>query len=261
MTELYTNTDFVKYLKEASKKNIRYWFGCVGYKCTDTLYEKKKKQYPTHYTSNRISQYKKDIAEKRICTDCIGLLKSYMWTKNPFEFLDSDRTNITVQNIYKANNMPDASANSYFTLAKKEGMDWGTIDTIPEIPGIAVTYSGHIGYYIGNGEVVEARGFNYGVVTTKLKNRPWKNWYKIPCLKYGKVSITLGSRTLKKGMKGDDVKELQQKLIQLGYNLGKYGADGDFGEKTDAAVRTFQQDNNLTIDGIVGKKTITKLIG
>ena len=262
MAELYTNIDFVNYLKKAAEKNIRYWYGCVGYKCSETLYEKKKKQYPTHYTSNRTDQYKKDIAANRACVDCIGLLKSYMWTKDPYAFLESDKTATTIQNVYKANNMPDASANSYFNTAKKEGMAWGTIDTIPEIIGLAVTFNGHIGYYIGNGKVVEARGFNYGVVTTNLKSRPWKNWYKIPCLNYGEVSkTTLGSRTLKKGMKGDDVKELQQKLIQLKYDLGKYGADGDFGAKTDAAVRAFQQNNQLTIDGIVGKKTIAKLIG
>jgi len=259
MAALYTNIDFVNYLKKAAEKNIRYWFGCVGYKCSETLYEKKKKQYPTHYTIAREQQYKKDIAANRICVDCIGLLKSYMWTKNPYDFLESDKTTTTIQNIYKANDMPDYSANSYFNKAKKDGMDWGTIDTIPEIIGLAVTYTGHIGYYIGNGKVIEARGFNYGVVTTNLKERPWINWYKIPCLKYGET--LLGSRTLKKGMKGEDIKELQEKLIQLGYDLGKYGADGDFGAKTDIAVRTFQQNNNLVVDGIVGKKTIAKLTG
>ena len=63
-------------------------------------------------------------------------------------------------------------------------MEWGTIDTIPEIPGIAVRYDGHVGYYIGNGRVIEERGFNYGCVETALAGRGWLHWYKIPCIKY-----------------------------------------------------------------------------
>ena len=56
-------------------------------------------------------------------------------------------------------------------------------------------------------------------------------------------------------MKGDDVKELQEKLIKLGLNLGKWGADGDFGSATRTAVKKFQKANKLTADGIVGAKT------
>ena len=55
-------------------------------------------------------------------------------------------------------------------------------------------------------------------------------------------------------MRGDDVLLLQQRLIELGYTeVGM--PDGVFGKMTDAAVRRFQQGNNLTVDGIVGSKT------
>ena len=67
------------------------------------------------------------------------------------------------------------------------------------------------------------------------------------------VEIKLGDRTLKKGINGKDVKELQSILINLGYNVGI--VDGKFGEKTFAAVQAFQQDNELIVDGIVGVKT------
>lgn len=69
----------------------------------------------------------------------------------------------------------------------------------------------------------------------------------------------LGSRLLKNGCEGDDVKELQSYLIQLGYNLGKWGADGDFGDATEIAVRKFQTDRKIDVDGIVGKETIAAL--
>ena len=39
-------------------------------------------------------------------------------------------------------------------------MDWGTIDTLPEIPGLALYKDGHARYYIGNGYAVEWQGFS-----------------------------------------------------------------------------------------------------
>ena len=60
----------------------------------------------------------------------------------------------------------------------------GTIDTIPETPGLAVWHDGHIGVYIGNGEVVEAMGTRYGVVKTKLEGARWTHWLKIPYISY-----------------------------------------------------------------------------
>lgn len=62
-------------------------------------------------------------------------------------------------------------------------------------------------------------------------------------------------RELHLGDKGDDVLQLQKDLIELGYNLGFWGADGDFGNDTDKAVRAFQKKNKLDVDGWVGKNT------
>ncbi|MDZ7621290.1 MAG: peptidoglycan-binding domain-containing protein [Candidatus Competibacteraceae bacterium] len=68
------------------------------------------------------------------------------------------------------------------------------------------------------------------------------------------------NKVLRKGSKGQEVKLLQSLLNQKvpvpklpqGRKLVE---DGDFGNNTDAAVRTFQQQNRLTVDGIVGGKT------
>ena len=62
-------------------------------------------------------------------------------------------------------------------------------------------------------------------------------------------------RSLRKGVSGADVKELQTQLIQLGYSCGKCGADGDFGADTEAAVRKFQKDHGCGVDGEVGPET------
>ena len=65
--------------------------------------------------------------------------------------------------------------------------------------------------------------------------------------------------TIYQGKKGEAVKVLQRKLIKLGYNLGKWGVDGSFGQATYLAVRQFQKDHNLIVDGICGKNTWAKL--
>jgi lysozyme len=63
----------------------------------------------------------------------------------------------------------------------------------------------------------------------------------------------------RQGDKSLGVKELQQKLLQLGYKLLKYGADSSYGAETVAAVKAFQKNNGLSVDGIAGEKTLAKL--
>ena len=69
----------------------------------------------------------------------------------------------------------------------------------------------------------------------------------------------LGDRILRNGMEGADVKELQSLLIQLDYDLGKWGADGDFGDATEEAVRFLQRKAKITVDGEVGPDTLKAL--
>ncbi len=67
----------------------------------------------------------------------------------------------------------------------------------------------------------------------------------------------LGDRLLGRGSKGPKVIELQKKLAQLGYGVGT--ADGKFGSKTEAAIRSFQKDHGLRVDGLAGTQTIKEL--
>ena len=74
-----------------------------------------------------------------------------------------------------------------------------------------------------------------------------------------KVSkVTLTVRLLENGCKGNDVKSLQLMLNGLGYIVGE--ADGDFGSKTDRAVKAFQKAKSLDADGQVGKLTWSALL-
>ncbi|WP_457621446.1 peptidoglycan-binding domain-containing protein [Persephonella sp.] len=63
----------------------------------------------------------------------------------------------------------------------------------------------------------------------------------------------------KRGSTGEEVKKIQRKLKKLGYYRGPI--DGIFGGGTESAVKNFQRDNGLVVDGIVGSKTWKALFG
>ena len=246
-----------------------YWYGCVVYKCSESLRSRKARQYPSHYGSCRTSRYRDDIAKKKVCADCVGGCKGYAWTGGGQGVVEAIGTDKAITSKYDSNGCPDKSANGMFSWAKSKGMDWGSIQTMPEIVGLAVRFDGHIGYYVGGGDVVEWRGFAYGCVKTRLKDRKWTHWYKLPFIDYNDgaasvpekpVNVTLGSRLLKKGMTGSDVKVMQELLLQLGYKLPEHGADGEFGAETEKAVLAFQKAEELECDGEYGEKTHAALI-
>ena len=160
-------------------------------------------------------------------------------------------------------------------------------------PGTAVfvwngkKYS-HVGLYAGDGVVIEAMGTINGVTTTKVTDTKWTRWGELVGVDYAGsgntaagedlstrpealVGMTTGGEilhcvqddrkpTVRKGSKGAAVKEMQSILQRLGYDLGPFGADGDFGKCTDAAVRKFQKDRGLAADGICGKNTWKELM-
>ena len=68
-------------------------------------------------------------------------------------------------------------------------------------------------------------------------------------------------RVLKNGCKGCDVKALQILLIGNGVSCGAWGADGNFGAATEAAVCNYQKKNKLTVDGMAGPETMKSLLG
>lgn len=245
-----------------------YWFGTCVYKATDDLLKQKANQYPDYYTSARLARYKQDIANKAVVADCVGGCKGYAWTNGGQGVLDAIGTDNSFSCKRGSNGCPDKGANSMFTWAKSKGADWGTIDTLPEIPGLALHKDGHIGYYVGNGEAVEWQGFNWGCVKTKVSKRPWTHWYKLPFIEYDSGSNTpvvqnketayiLGSRLLKNGSSGSDVKALQELLNQIGASLT---VDGLFGSKTEAAVKSFQQKAGIKQDGKYGDQTHAALM-
>jgi peptidoglycan hydrolase-like protein with peptidoglycan-binding domain len=63
---------------------------------------------------------------------------------------------------------------------------------------------------------------------------------------------------IKSGSRGTEVSGLQDRLKQAGYQVGQAGA---FDAKTEAAVRQYQKDNGLQVDGKVGQQTWGNMLG
>ncbi len=156
-------------------------------------------------------------------------------------------------------------------LSKGKRTDRGTLK-----PGTAVfvwngsNYS-HVGLYAGGGIVIEAMSTLKGVTTTKVTAGKWTHWGELQGVNYSdnpdvKNQNTAQSNagkfwpTLRRGSKGDSVKECQALLEKAGYSVGPCGIDGDFGRATLAAVKAFQSDHGLVVDGIVGPVTRKELM-
>ncbi len=101
--------------------------------------------------------------------------------------------------------------------------------------------------YLGEGDILVTKTSGHTVVV--LTDGP-KYEGSVQAKEYN-----LGERILREGDEGTDVKVLQENLIALGYDLGKWGADGDFGDATELAVMKFQRDHKCEDDGEYGPIT------
>lgn len=111
----------------------------------------------------------------------------------------------------------------------------------------------------GDWYLIEARGVMYGVVRTRLSERKPDFWgWMTKYFDYDAPAVAPAPeepRDLQNGDEGEDVKQLQTNLIRLGYSCGRWGADGDFGDATELAVKRFQETHGIGADGICGPKT------
>ena len=159
-----------------------------------------------------------------------------------------------------------------------EASNWAEKGAISDLPAGQVccvfmrdgTKMSHTGMHVGNGIVIHCSG---EVKQGKVTDKGWTH-YAVPVGLAGEtpqpvsegtvlnVMQSVTERTvpddtpmLRKGARGEAVREMQEKLIALGYDLGRCGADGIFGRKTLAAVKKFQKANGLKADGICGRIT------
>ena len=160
-------TDLVTYAVHAWESGWGYVWGTYGNVLTESLLAYKVSQYP-----DGVGNHENFIRAHWLggrTTDCVGLIKGYSWLSPETMTID-----------YSTHGMPDIGANQMYYTARESG----PISTMPDIPGLAVWHEGHIGVYIGGGQVIEAMGTKNGVVKTELAKRNWTHWLKIPYINY-----------------------------------------------------------------------------
>ena len=161
------NLDLAQWAIEAEKAGWGYVYGTYGTVLDEGLLTSKIGQYPGEVGGHEAFIRQNWLGGRT--ADCVGLIKGYGWFNT-----ENDQIEIG------ANGIPDIGANTMYENASEKG----TIDTIPEIPGLAVWHEGHIGVYVGNGEVVQAANTEAGVIRGSLANTAWTHWLKVPYIRY-----------------------------------------------------------------------------
>lgn len=257
-----TNIELVNKAKEiATKYDTIYVMGSFG--SPMTMANKKR------YSENGLNNLRKSkIARATADTfafDCSNLIKGILWGWN------GDKSDTYGGAKYATNGVPDINANAMIKACKEVSTNFKDIEI-----GEALWCEGHIGIYIGDGLAVEATSrWTSKVQVTAVGNiggkagyntRTWIKHGKLPYVTYeakkeaksAKYSGTypkLPERGyLQKGDKGTQVKNLQKFLNWC--IAAKLEVDGDFGAKTEKAVKTFQSKYELKADGLFGKKSL-----
>lgn len=166
-TSTKNNLDLVTWAIRAEQAGWGYVWGSQGELLTESRFQSLAASYP-----KEVGGYEDWIRAHWLgkrTADCSGLIRGYWW-------LDAETQEIK----YGSNDIPAMGADAMYQAAAEKG----PMSTMPEIPGLGVWHKGHIGIYIGNGEVVEAMSTRKGVVRTQLTNGHWTAWLKIPYINY-----------------------------------------------------------------------------
>lgn len=145
---------------------------------------------PNYYKNGGIGRYDGQYRQ----FDCCGLFKCFMWH-------DYHTNNAAYYN----KTQKDLNCEGLIAEAKEKG----PISTIPEVPGVLVYQKGHMGIYIGNGEVIESTAAQFDGKNSKIyktyfkgnhtgyKRDTWTHWFKSPNLNYNDEVIEEEPITLK----------------------------------------------------------------
>lgn len=180
-----TAAQLVAMAHRAVEEGWWYVLGSFISKGTESFTNSKLKQYSYNRKYEAyIRKYLKDCkAEGKtpMFSDCYGLIKGTIWYDEAKK-----------QAIYQKDGIADRNANGAFLAAEKsgpEGVAWGKIGTIPEIPGICLYRNGHAGIYIGGGEFIHTNKGSSPASKGKVSSYPWTHWYKDTNISYEEVPV------------------------------------------------------------------------
>jgi len=149
------------------KENVGmpYWYRRQGQKPTSAWLEKEARDRPDIWKPTRLTKARSEAGKYARCFDCVGLIKGYLWDVQP-------------GGAWKYIAAQDKTADGMRAISNPQ-----PVKTLPEIPGVLVFCSGHVGVYIGGGRVIECYGFK-NVANRPLSAQKWTHWGKCPYIRY-----------------------------------------------------------------------------
>ena len=240
---------------EAAKSQLGnpYVFGMWGRECTPSV----RRQYAGYNPSHKSAIYKACpvlSGRQSACEGCKWQGKLAFDCRG-FTYWCLSQVGITIKG--------GGATSQYNTSA-----NWVQRGEIREMPDVVCCVfqrrngrMQHTGLHIGGGKVIHCSN---GVQWGDTSDKAWTH-YAIPAGLYTAEEIAAAGAVkadkpsegvvfnLRRGSRGSEVTRLQTALNAHGYDCG--AADGIFGLKTEMAVRAFQDDKGLTVDGIAGKAT------
>lgn len=145
-----------------------YVWGGMGKKIDNHLLNMLANEFPENYNAKTLWKLKRYVGKDYLGFDCSGLIKNFMMGGlHGFRF---DR---------------ELDGNTAWLFAHAEHT--GSAASLPEVPGLCLYMEGHVGIYVGGGQVVEATSnarFGFGVVQTSLSDRTWSSWFTCPGIYY-----------------------------------------------------------------------------
>lgn len=164
----FSSKGLAEYVKACHKDlhTAYMWGGMMDY-ITEDFIKVITRRYPSWYAKKE--KYSSLVNRDVYGCDCSGLIKSYLF--GGINHPDYD-------DLY------DLNSSMLLSVSDIKGK----IDSLPDVEGICLHMPGHVGVYIGNGQVIECTDsvdFGNGVVKTYVCDRPWTDWFYCPFIKYG----------------------------------------------------------------------------
>ena len=244
--------DWLEYLESQVNVTLYVW-GANDELCVNLLHKLVEMERADHSDSEAFKNLDRTLTllQKRLlvgcdmlkihCADCSGLAVGFLLRNG----------------VIKS----DKSADGLYNLIEKK-ITLGKVKAGDYLFKGSENHKTHVGYAVDDKYAIESKNHDVDVVKTKISEGGWRfacrpDWYAgiepDPDKPVLKRELYLADPM----MRGEDVKELQERLNERNYNCGT--ADGVFGKKTDISVRNFQSDHALKVDGIVGKNTAEML--
>lgn len=182
----------------ATQTKTIYVYGTYGRSLTESMIAYKAKQYPRFNTPTRTRKYRSLLGKGYYAWDCCGLIKGILWGWD-------GKTEVG----YAKNGVPDVGANTMIQMCSGVSTSFSNMQI-----GEVVWMNGHIGIYIGAGQVVEATPrWKDGVQITTLKGRGWTKRGKLPWVNYSADVPVLDGYFCHTVVKGDTPWDLAVKYL------------------------------------------------